>query len=62
VARAGEPWKSGFNPETLIAELRAMGFTRADDLGAETLNARYFAGRRDGLCVRRLARVMDAAV
>jgi methyltransferase (TIGR00027 family) len=62
VARAGEPWKSGFKPDALIEEMRAMGFTRADDLGAEALNARYFAGRQDGLRVRRLARVMDAGV
>jgi len=62
VARAGEPWKSGFAPEALIAEMRAIGFTRTDDLDSKTINARWFKGRRDGLRVRRLAHVMDAGV
>src|SRR5690349_7970490 len=62
VARAGEPWKSAFRPEALIAELRAMGFSRADDLDSQAINARWFKGRRDGLRVRRLAHVMDAGV
>lgn len=60
VARAGEPWQSAFAPDTLAGTLAALGFTRIDDCDGERLNARYFAGRADGLAVGGLARVMVA--
>jgi methyltransferase (TIGR00027 family) len=49
VAALGEPWKTFFDPATLIADLRRAGFTSAEDFGAEALNRRYFAGRTDKL-------------
>jgi methyltransferase (TIGR00027 family) len=52
VARAGEPFQLFFEPDELAAELREMGFHHEEDLGAEEINARYFANRKDGLKVR----------
>ena len=60
VARAGEPWITAFEPEALGRELTAMGARRVVDLDGTALNARYFAGRRDGLRVGSLARLMLA--
>ena len=49
VAALGEPWKTFFEPAALLADLRRLGFTSAEDFGAEPLNRRYFAGRTDKL-------------
>jgi methyltransferase (TIGR00027 family) len=60
VAAAGEPWRVSFDPAALAADLRAMGFLRVEDLDGNALNARFFAGRSDGLVVGSLAHVMQA--
>jgi len=61
VARAGEPFQLFFEPPELAASLREAGFQNLQDLGAEEINARYFAGRSDGLKVRgNLGRLMSA--
>lgn len=52
VAAAGEPFVGFFDPEKLAHELRTMGFQHIEDLGGTEINARYFSGRADGLCVR----------
>ena len=49
VAAAGEPFRTLFAPDELAQRLLSMGFSEAEVLGASALNARYFAGRRDGL-------------
>ena len=49
VAEQGEPWKSAFAPAALAEQLRALGFRDLEDLGADELNARYLAQRKDGL-------------
>jgi methyltransferase (TIGR00027 family) len=49
VAALGEPWKTFFDPQTLIENLRAHGFTSAEDFDGDTLNRRYFADRTDKL-------------
>jgi methyltransferase (TIGR00027 family) len=51
VAAAGEPFQTFFEPSALMGELRRMGFGSFEDLGGEEINARYFAGRADGLRV-----------
>jgi O-methyltransferase involved in polyketide biosynthesis len=51
VAAAGEPFQTFFEPSVLISELRRLGFGSFEDLGGEEINARYFAGRADGLRV-----------
>lgn len=58
VAAAGEPWLSTFEPEPLARELRTLGFTVVEDLGAAELNARFFSQRTDQLRVDSRARLM----
>jgi len=60
VKAVGEPWVSVFEPETLRDEMHQLGFLDVADLGPDELNARYFAGRADGLRVGGLAHVMVA--
>jgi methyltransferase (TIGR00027 family) len=49
VAAAGEPFRLLFKPDDLEAELHGAGFRSVETIGADELNARYFAGRSDGL-------------
>ena len=56
----GEPWQEGFAPEDLERALRGLGFARVEDVGPEEMNARYLAGREDGLRVGTLAHLMWA--
>jgi methyltransferase (TIGR00027 family) len=49
VAKAGEPFKLFFSPETLEAEVRAAGFTRLEQLDYAEINEIYFKDRADGL-------------
>jgi methyltransferase (TIGR00027 family) len=51
VARAGEPFQLFFDPAELAADLARLGFGNIEDLGSDEINARYFAGRADGLAV-----------
>ncbi|TCK73682.1 class I SAM-dependent methyltransferase [Acidipila rosea] len=50
VALAGEPFQLFFTPEEVAAEL--ADFRSIEDIGRETINARYFSGRSDQLMVR----------
>jgi methyltransferase (TIGR00027 family) len=52
VARVGEPFRLGFEPEELRSLLLECGFTRLEDLDSEAIHARYYAGRSDKLMVR----------
>jgi methyltransferase (TIGR00027 family) len=52
VADYGEPFQLFFDPAKLQRELENLGFSRAQFLGREQLNARYFKDRSDGLSVR----------
>jgi O-methyltransferase involved in polyketide biosynthesis len=61
-AARGEPWLSQFESTTLTARLKEFGFTQVWDLGPEEANARYFAGRTDGLCASPIHRLMKARV
>ena len=58
VAAAGEPFLSHFDPGELVVILRGLGFRVAEDVPGESLNARYFRGRADGLAVGDLAHIM----
>jgi O-methyltransferase involved in polyketide biosynthesis len=61
VAAAGEPWLTTFRPQALQTRLRGLGLAALEDADDEALNARYFAGRADGLRVGGLARLTWAA-
>jgi len=62
VAQAGEPFQSFFDPSSLNAALRTMGFAQIEDIGPEEMDARYFRGRADKLRFGRLAHIMKAQV
>lgn len=51
VAQAGEPFQLFFTPSALRGELLRSGLAVTEDLGCAEINARYFAGRSDGLAV-----------
>jgi len=48
-AAHGEAKRATWRPDDLWKELAASGFARVDDLDADALDARYYAGRADGL-------------
>jgi methyltransferase (TIGR00027 family) len=58
----GEPWLSFFDPASLMARIRELGFTEVRDLGPEEANTRYFGGRTDGLCIANIGHLMKARV
>jgi methyltransferase (TIGR00027 family) len=60
--RIGEPWVTFLESATLTARLASLGFSDIRDLSADELNARFFTGRRDGLRVSPVGRVMIASV
>jgi methyltransferase (TIGR00027 family) len=62
VALAGEPFRTFFDPSSLATRLGTLGFREIEDLGPEEMNARYFAGRRDGLRVGTLTHTVHAKV
>jgi methyltransferase (TIGR00027 family) len=62
VAAAGEPFKSFFLPDGLTRDILALGFSKAEDFDAAALNARYFAGRSDGLALKGAGHLMRAEV
>jgi methyltransferase (TIGR00027 family) len=62
VKAAGEPFQTFFDPVSLAATLKAMGFGRVEDMGGDAINERYFKGRKDGLKVGSLGRLMMAQV
>jgi len=62
VARIGEPWKTFLTPDDLVAELARAGLELEEDLGPGAINARYFAGRDDGLKVSSAGRIARACV
>lgn len=61
VAAAGEPFRGFFAPDVLARALGDLGFGTRRDLGPDELNAAFFAGRRDGLRVGSLGRVLVAS-
>jgi methyltransferase (TIGR00027 family) len=60
VAAVGEPFRSSFEPATLLTRLRGMGFRTLRDLGPSALNATYFRDRRDDLRVGGTGHVLTA--
>jgi methyltransferase (TIGR00027 family) len=62
VARAGEPFQLFFDPAALAGELARLGFGNIEDLDCDRINARYFAGRSDGLAVSGGGHLLSARV
>jgi methyltransferase (TIGR00027 family) len=61
-ADRGEAWLTFFHPDELRARLNDLGFARVFHLTPEEANARYFAGRQDGMQVRPLEQLISATV
>jgi O-methyltransferase involved in polyketide biosynthesis len=61
-AARGEPWRTTFDPAALCTALRGPGFRSVDVLDPAAANARYFAGRSDGLHVGGGGRLITARV
>lgn len=61
VAFAGEPLKSQFSAGEMQSLLASHGFLKIEDLSPDALNARFFAGRADGLSVGTMGRIVSAA-
>jgi methyltransferase (TIGR00027 family) len=62
VAASGEPFRSSFEPDALVRDVKGVGFAFVEDLDAATLNARYFRGRTDGLSLRGRGHLLHARV
>lgn len=62
VNNAGEPWLCFFNPKSLIADLKGIGFTQVKDIGPNEINDKYFVNRTDKLKVGKFGHLIKAQV
>ncbi len=62
VAGFGEPFVSGFAPQTIPAVLGKHGFELIEDMGPEEQMRQFFAGREDGIRPFEIARIAHARV
>jgi methyltransferase (TIGR00027 family) len=60
-AKTGEPWLTRISPQDLVVRLTQLGFRKVVHLGPEEANARYVAGRRDGLHAPHVSQLICAA-
>ena len=56
----GEPWQTFYDPNSLITDLKAIGFTQAEDIRPEEINARFFNDRVNKLMVGNFGHLMKA--
>jgi len=61
-ATLGEPWKTRMQPQELLQRLTRLGFSNVFHLTPELAQARYFAGRTDGLRAPRWEQLIAAIV
>lgn len=62
VGSFGEPWQTFYDPSSLKTDLKDIGFTNAEDIGPEEINARFFKNRTDRLIVGNFGHLMKAQV
>jgi methyltransferase (TIGR00027 family) len=60
-AARGEPWLSRFEPAEMRAQLAQLGYRSCDHLTTADAQARYFAGRTDGLHAPAMAQLLLAS-
>jgi methyltransferase (TIGR00027 family) len=58
----GEPWQTRFDPATLAARLKTIGFRWVGFMFAEDVTERYLRGRKDGLHAPLRVVLADAVV
>jgi len=56
----GEPWHAFYDPNSLINDLKNIGFTQVDDINPDEINSRFFKDRADKLMVGRFGHLMKA--
>jgi methyltransferase (TIGR00027 family) len=61
-AARGEPWLSRIEPAEMRALLAGLGYRSCDHLTTAEAEARYFAGRTDGLHAPAMAQLLVASV
>jgi methyltransferase (TIGR00027 family) len=61
-AARGEPWLSRFEPAEMRDHLAELGYRSCDHLTTAEAEARYFAGRTDGLHAPAMAQLLLASV
>jgi len=54
----GELWQTFFDPNSLITDLKAIGFKRAEDIAPKEINARFYNDRADKLMVGNFGHLM----
>jgi methyltransferase (TIGR00027 family) len=62
VAAAGEPWRTRFEPDVMVARLRAAGFRSVSLLYAGDATERYLRDRTDGLRAPARGVIADATL
>ena len=62
LAAIGEPWVSFFKPPEMADLLDEAGFSHVEDIDGHAINARWFAGRADGLMTTPRAHYVRARV
>jgi methyltransferase (TIGR00027 family) len=62
LAKIGEPWKSFYDPKSLIMDLKSIGFTQAEDISPEKINEQFFKNRSDKLRVGNFGHLMKAQI
>ncbi len=58
----GEPWQTHLEPQTLMCDLRALGFSEITFLSSEAAEHTYFQNRSDGLQAPRRGGICSAIV
>ena len=58
----GEPWRTHFEPDAMMRDLRALGFLEISFLTTDEAEQAYFQGRNDGLHAPRSAGIAAAVV
>ena len=61
-AQQGEPWKLLFEPSALTRMLQLLGFSEIHDFSPDEIQARYLAGRKDGLRKSGASRLVSVMV
>jgi methyltransferase (TIGR00027 family) len=61
-AASGEPWITYFDPDELIAKVRALGFSGVEMLDPAEAATRYFTARKDDLPPPRRRSIVSAVV
>ena len=60
VEKFGEPWRTFYDTNTLINDLKGIGFSQFEDLDPSKINSRFFINRSDKLMVGKFGHIINA--